>query len=971
MQKPLVNAWQRYRTACEQAAFSLPETIDFYHSLWHILASSDYVTNIFCQYVHLPIEFFNDPSSLRAAASPRHPDIMDTADKPRYVGNEKLREDFLQEWKSFALTVTDEASMMEALRHFRHKAITRIIWRDLLNLSSFSEHLQELSTLADVCVQIATDFIYQLSCQQWGTPCNEQGEPQLFVILAVGKLGGSELNLSSDIDLIFTYPEDGMTCNGSRKITNQQFFTKVGQQLIKALADITVDGFVYRVDMRLRPYGQSGNLVMNFNAIENYYQYQGREWERYALIKARVITGKPEHAKKLMSLLHPFVYRRYLDYGAFEALREMRELVANEVKRRLIKKDIKQGEGGIRQIEFLVQAFQLIRGGQNQQFQHQQLLVVLSRLAQSGYLDKNVCIELEKAYIFLRRTEHRIQMMHDHQTHVLPKLPLDRSRLYFTMGYQNWVDFQAALKRHLNNVSRHFNNISSTPNTLEKEAHYAHFDSFSHIWSCLDENETKKSLEKMGYKEADTIQHLLLQFKESRSCQRLKKHAISRLDKIMRVIIMMIAKKNNQVLLMTRMLRLMQSIARRSAYLALLLEKPQALAYLINIAQESEWVLEQICTYPVLLDELLSPPLLREVIDKSMLEHELEQRINWLPVNDLEGQMDHLRQFKLACFLHVATLEIFKTQKSIDIPHVLNDITEVILTKVYDLSLDFMLSHYGIKENANEMKQKIPFGIIAYGKVGARELNYASDLDLVFLYDMVDDKGIESHQKTMTAADFSLRLAQRIIHMLSTHTASGTLYEVDVRLRPAGSAGLLVSPILAFAKYLREQAWTFEHQALVKARMVAGPQILEAAFEELRAEILTKKRSPEILRNEISEMRLKMHEQHRQQRKNELKLEKGGLTDIEFIVEYFMLSKSRECPSLLTQRSSVPLLQLLIDYQLMETNDATGLISAYTHYQMLLRRKICQPDFEIGSDAQLQTHLQNVRDIWNKIFNSV
>lgn len=943
MQKPLLRHWQRYQDAANAAHISIPQTAEFLQALWRILAVSDYVSHIFCHQVQYPIEFFQAPPQ-------------------KYQ-----HQDFLNEWSLFSSNIQDEDTLMRALRMFRHKAITRIIWRELLNLCSFTEHLQELSALADVCVQVATEFIYQQSCLQWGTPCNESGQAQPFIVIAVGKLGGNELNLSSDIDLIFTYPEEGVTSTCGRSISNEQFFTKVAQTFIKVLANVTEDGFVYRVDVRLRPHGQSGKLVLNFSAIENYYQYQGREWERYALIKARIVTGT-EYAQQLLSLLHPFVYRRYLDYGAFESLREMKELVSGEVKRRRIQKDIKLGPGGIRQIEFLVQAFQLIRGGQHPQFQHRELLVVLSRLAQSGYLEKKVCKDLEKSYIFLRRLEHRIQMIHDNQTHIIPKSPLDRARVTITMGYPGWEAFQIALKGHIASVSGYFDSISSTPQHNKAAQINTQYDK-ALVWSCIEESETKNILLQMGYQNPEAIQASLLQFKNSRLCQGLKKHASARLDKIMPVLIVMIAKSQNQIHLLERMLRMMQAIVRRSAYLSLLLEKRQALSYLINIAEQSEWVLQQLCAYPVLLDELLSPPQWPNGLDILTLEKELSERLSWLSPNDLEGQMDNLRQFKLTWFLHVATDEIFHTQANGDIAKTLCDITEVILAKVYEISLDFMIRHYHLKEDIKTLQEKIPFGIIAYGKLGAREINYASDLDLVFLFDAQNNQTIESQDKAISNDEFSLRLAQRIIHILSTHTASGTLFEVDVRLRPLGSAGLLVSPIQAFGKYLREQAWTFEHQALVKARFILGPTVLNDSFDILRQDILSSFREPHHLQNEILLMREKMLGHH-VSKSHDIKVIKGGLADIEFIAQYYILRFAKEFPVLLNERAVLSILEQLLSLRLMTEIDVNLLKHAFVHYQMLIRRKILQPAFHLSEDSLLDLHLQAVHQIFQKTFSS-
>ncbi len=940
MQPYAASAWKLYELSANQHNCPPLQEPQFLHGLWLMLASSDYVTRLLCQ----------TPSLAQEIQPALHRDFIE--------------EDYFKVWEPFSDNVTDEITLMQALRKFSQKYMLHIIWRELLGLSSFDAHLQALSSLADVCVKVATDFLYKAACQQFGTPCNEQGQPQPFVVVAVGKLGASELNLSSDIDLIFTYPEEGVTLDGPRKISNQQFFTKIGQQLIKVLAEITNEGFVYRVDMRLRPHGQSGSLVLNFNAIENYYQYHGRDWERYALIKARVITGDEASKQRLYALLQPFIYRRYLDYGAFESLREMRDLVALEVKRKQIKKNIKLGPGGIRQIEFLAQAFQLIRGGQHRQFQHRQLLVILARLAQGGLIEERVCKELESAYIFLRKSEHRLQLFHNQQTHVLPTNALDKERLYFTMGYTSWGEYQRALKTHTQLVENHFNHISSSPHShdhINTELNEAAL-----VWSKLAEASfSVPLLEKMGYVDAKSIYDQLLHFKESRTCQNLKKHASLRLDKIMPVLIFKIAKIAHSSLVIERMLRLMQSITRRSAYLSLLLEKPKALDYLIHIAHLSEWILSQLCDYPILLDELLSPPSITEVTSREYLEKELNERLSWLPANDLEGQMDHLRQFKMSSYLHLALLEIDNQNNSLDIYAALNNIVEIILNKIMDLSIDFMISHFQLTQTKAALKEKIPFAIVAYGKLGAGELTYQSDLDLVFLYTTPEQSMISG--KMHSHEEYALRLAQRIIHMLSTHTACGTLYEVDVRLRPGGSAGLLVSHFEAFKKYLHEKAWTWEHQALVKARVVAGASLLD--FEKLRADILTKKRDPELLAKEIKKMREKMHE-HRY-RKNEIKMVKGGLADIDFIAQYFMLLKANECPSLLTMRSSTAIVETLLKHHLIQNEDGALLLAALHCYQQYIRRKIFQPELALSEDERLNDYLGKISLLWQRIFNNM
>lgn len=936
LQSPLNVVWQQYCREAQLAGITLSQDKTFLNGLWRVLALSDYAGQVFCAHPHYPLEFHAVKKNKEISATDLH----------------KI-------WRFYASEVKDEITLMSQIRQFRHRVLTQILWRELLGQRSFLKHLQELSLLADVSIQIATQYIYESLAKQWGTPCNSQGIAQPFMVIALGKLGGEELNFSSDVDLMFTYPEEGMT--DSLRCTNEQFFTKVGQQLIKVLGEVTEEGFVYRVDMRLRPHGQSGNLVMNFAALEGYYQYYGRDWERYALIKARVVTGPLPYAEKLEALLSPFIYRKYLDYGAIEALREMRDLIANEVKRRSLQNDLKLGPGGIRQIEFLVQVFQLIRGGREPQFQHRQLLVALGRLAESGYIENVVFDHLRNAYLFLRICEDRIQMMHDTQTAQLPE-GSDRARLFYAMNFAQWEDFYNTLNTHLQRVMQAFKLIFAVPKPIINVNQSQRL-----LWSQIDDPGAPKILQSLGYFPGEEAQIKLMQFKNSRLCQNLKKHASTRLDKMMPLVISMVAATNPSIVLLSKMLRFVQSLVRKSAYLALLIERPNALAYLIKLCDASEWILEQLCAYPVLLDELLSPPSWKEISEKEFLAKALEVRMRWLANDDLESQMDRLREFKLACYLHFAAHEIFE-KEIIDIPLAINELTEVILAKIYELSLQFMISHYQLKENVQKIKEKISFGIVAYGKLGAKELNYASDLDLVFLYAAKDEEVVLQGRVALNAGEFSLRLAQRIIHMLSTHTTSGKLYEVDVRLRPGGSAGLLVSQFPAFRKYLFVHAWTFEHQALVKARVVVGSSIIKKHFEKLRTQILFLRRDPVILKKDIKEMREKMLSQWHS-KENILKQGAGGLADIEFIVQYAVLHWANAYPLLSSKRNTIKILQQLSDYQLLSEAEAELLVTAYLDYQQIIRRKILQPEYDFINQPILSHHQQAVIALWDHVFN--
>ena len=934
--------WQQYFLAASNQQYDIPNDIEFLKALWRVLALSDYASHVFVRHVRYP-ELINqslkDPALTQLAAE--------------------------LSWQAYAKDVMDQQSLMQALRHFRQFHLTHILWRDIVALESFNSQLESLSILADTIIQETVNILYAWLVNEWGTPQNDKNEQQYFLIVALGKLGGKELNFSSDIDLLFTYPFSGMTFGKERVISNEQFFTKLGQKFIKVLTEVTADGFVYRVDMRLRPHGQGGNLVMNFSALENYYQYQGRDWERYALIKARVITSV-NSGEKLIALLQPFVYRRYLDYGAFSALRNMKDLVDMEVKRRNKEKDLKLGKGGIRQIEFLVQAIQLIRGGREPKFREQNLLKTLKLIVNAGYIEQVDYQELTDAYLFLRKTEHRIQMIHDAQTHALPKNIIDRARLTMMMGFDDEKAFKRLLKKHTDQVVKHFNLITATPRHFASETVLNSPLHYKFLWSELHDKEGSIStLHKIGYHAPHEMWEQLRLFKESRLIQSLKKQASSRLDEVVPALLVLLAKEPNPLVLLSRMLRLLLSIVRRSAYLALLIERPQVLKYLVSICGVSEWVLTQICSYPVLLDELLSPPSWEEMTSRHYLEQMLSDRMKWIDANDLESQMEQLRQFKLGCFLSLAALELL-TEQSLDIARALSDITEVILAEVYYVSLEFMIKHYEMKSSIQEIVQQVPFAIVAYGKLGARELNYASDLDLVFLFDASDESKILQGKTALTPAEFSLRLAQRIIHMLNVPTATGVLYEVDVRLRPGGSAGLLVSHLNAYRTYLHQHAWTWEYQALIKARAIIGPESLRQGFEDCREKVLSVKRSSFQLAKDIVQMREKIHGHRVNPKQMDIKTMPGGIADIEFMVQYLVLKFAHDFPELLKERSTVNLLSLLSEGKLLDENISSQLLSLYLQYQVCLRRHILQSEIKEGSQS-FTLERQAVQKIWETI----
>ena len=755
--------------------------------------------------------------------------------------------------------IASEDVLMRALRQYRNREMIRIIWRDLNRLATTRQTTQDLSGLADACIEHALHWLYQDLIPTLGVPLGghygEEPRPQQMIVLGMGKLGAGELNLSSDIDLIFTYPNQGETSGDRRKLTNQEFFTRLGQRLIKVLDTRTSDGFVFRVDMRLRPYGSSGALAMSFSAMEQYYQDQGRDWERYAMIKARVVAGDKEQGDNLLKMLRPFVYRRYIDFGAITALRDMKRLIEREVKRKGMKKNIKLGPGGIREIEFIVQSFQLIHGGRDRTLQKKALLDVLPALEAQNYLPGQVTEELKQAYLFLRDLEHALQAVKDKQTQDLPKGDAARERLSYSMGFKTWGELLPVLDKHRDNVIRHFDHVisgSSNHHTVPKRS-----DQWRMLWlNELNETEALKLLDKKGFLNPESSLRLLLALRDGKALSRVRRQSRERVDKFMPFLLEIASLSEKPDVAISRLLPLVEAVLRRTAYLVLLMENPAAFEHLSKLCVASPWIADQIARTPALLDEFLNLGALYKPPQKNELADELRQQLAHIPEDDLEAQMEALRYFKMAHILRVTAAHVVGTLPLMKESDYLTWIAEVVLEQVIEIAWRNLTERFGRPVSESGGFCDPGFIIIGYGKLGGIELGPGSDLDLVFVHNGVANRETEGPRKT-DSTTFYTRLGQRIIHILTTHTLSGALYDVDMRLRPSGASGLLVSSFSAYEKYQQNDAWTWEHQALVRARVVAGDAALANHFEQLRSDVLSKTRDPEKLRHDVVEMRTK------------------------------------------------------------------------------------------------------------------
>jgi [glutamine synthetase] adenylyltransferase / [glutamine synthetase]-adenylyl-L-tyrosine phosphorylase len=891
---------------------------------------------------------------------------------------EKTTEGYLrQRWGEFLSTVTSETELQAALRQFRMETQFRIIWRDLMRWSDLAETMAATSDFADVCLQGALDWLYEDCCSQYGTPwgvnpATGREEAQPLIVLGMGKLGGHELNVSSDIDLIFAYPGKGETRGARRAIDNQQFFTRLGQKLIQALDQITADGFVFRVDMRLRPYGQSGALALSFAALETYYQDQGRDWERYAMVKARVVAGDQQAGQVLMDSLKPFVYRKYIDFSAFESLRSMKSMISREVRRRGLENNIKLGSGGIREIEFVVQAFQLIRGGRDRELQQRELLTILRELEALELLPSVVVNELAAAYTFLRNLEHALQGMEDKQTQLLPDNDADRARVALIMGYDDWSACQEALDGHRQRVATHFADIIATE---EDDGDRVDIDEeWQELWMGeMDEDAaigwlTEHQFEspESSYRELDTL-------RSSRTVQSLQTQGRQRLNRFMPVLLEALCHVDEPSQTLSRVLQLVEAILRRTAYMVLLLENPGARAQLVKLCSESPWIASQLAETPLLLDELLNAESLYKPPAKEELRDDLRQQMLRIPFEDLEEQMDTLRHFKKAHILRVAASELRGTLPLMKVSDYLTWIAEVVLDHVVDVAFANLVSRYGYPGRQEGAADDTDFAVIGYGKLGGIELGYTSDLDLVFIHSGDPERSTDG-EKSIDNAIFFTRLGQRIVHILNTQTPAGQLYEVDMRLRPSGNSGLLVGTMTAFEKYQRSDAWTWEHQALARARGVAGCADTLQAFETIRESILCQSRERQALREEVIAMREKMRSALGTPAKSgqapevfHVKHDNGGIIDIEFMVQYLMLAYSSEFPELTRYSDNIRQMEELGRVGVIPVDDAQGLREAYITLRSTIHRRALQNlNSQVAEDA-FRDERAYIQAMWNRV----
>ena len=885
---------------------------------------------------------------------------------PSMLADKQRQQEYREQLASLLAESQDESAAHRVLRQFRRREMVYIAWKDFTHGWTLEESLHHLSQLAEAMIVETYQWQYKVCCKEWGTPTNAAGEAQPMLIIGMGKLGGGELNFSSDIDLIFTYPENGETQGTRRSISNAQFFTRLGQRIIKALDQQTFDGFCYRVDMRLRPFGESGPLVMSYAALEDYYQEQGRDWERYAMIKARVMGCEmyPQY-QELRQMLRPFVFRRYIDFSAIQSLRRMKSMISSEVRRRGLSHNIKLGSGGIREIEFIAQSFQLIRGGREPSLRGRGLLETLEAIGQLGQLPQDQVNYLTAAYRYLRQLENLMQAMADKQTQTLPEAEEERLKLAIAMRSPSWDALLEEIHQHMHRVHIVFESLIGDEEEDEAQEVARHF---YELWDMAAKYDVVEQIlsQDLAMHDVETMTKEIIQFKADLAKKTLGPRGREVLARLMPKVFSTIFSHPEAMFGLSRVLHLLHNICTRTTYLELLDEHPAALVQLVRLCTASPMISEQLSRYPILLDELIDPQHLYRPIPLDSYQTELRDFLARIPEDDMEQQMDALRQFKQICMLRIAAADIAGALPIMKVSDHLTYLAEAIVEAVVQQAWLQVSEKYGEPTHLQQREGK-GFAVIGYGKVGGWELGYNSDLDIVFMHDCPVDVYTDG-KKEIDGRQFYLRLAQRIIHIFSTRTASGILYDVDTRLRPSGASGLLVSPTLAFDEYQHQEAWTWEHQALVRARVIYGDEPLSIAFRNIRYDVLCKSREQAKLQRDVVEMREKMRHHLGGQKAGRfmLKQDVGGITDIEFLAQYLVLNFSHDKPKLTRWCDNVRIFETLIAQQVMEEEQAVRLTQAYTSMRdEIHRRNLLNLDADVAQ-TKFITEREWVQQAWQQ-----
>jgi len=906
----------------------------------HVLACSEFVQKQACLHVDTVLQGFN----------------LSEAEKMQLPDNYQL-----ELWQAME-SAKDEAAILSLLRRSRNQRMLLIAWADSLG-ADVEQVILSLSELADCYIQVSCDWAYQKLCARYGIPRDEEGVEQKLIVIGMGKLGAYELNFSSDIDLIYCYPSAGET-DGDRRITNEEFFLRMCRLLSSLLDQKTPDGFVFRVDTRLRPFGNSGALAQNFTALEAYYQSSAREWERYAMIKGRLITGEEVDKKYLMSMIKPFVYRRYLDYGVFDSIRVMKRQIDEQLRKKDNEDSVKLGPGGIREIEFIGQAFQLVRGGRDVSLQQRSIIPLLGLLAEKNIIEKKTHQDLVSDYCYLRRLENAIQQIADQQTHLLPKDEISQAHLLQAMHMGSWPSLVEKTQGVMQRVHGYFNELvaSTAPDEVSE---LGQID-----WINADMPTLVEYFQDKGFLEPDQLAKIVHDFCTSYNVRQAQSKGREYLALLLNLFFKQISQQSRQIDISSSFLQLLERISTRTVYLVLLVENEQVLKQLIKLAIGSPWVVSQIAKTPLLLDELIDPRRLYAPATYDEMVEELDEIIGRIEETDEEQILDALRVFKQVNMLRVAAADLTGAIPLMIVSDKLTAIAEVIVNKAVLLSWQTITKKYGIPKGAGQDKVS-GFAVIGFGKVGGFELGFGSDLDLVFLHRDFSDDEHTCGDKSVPLSVFYSRLVRRIISLLTTRTQSGPLYEIDLRLRPNGNSGLLVSSLAAFKKYQIEKAWTWEQQALIRARLLNVQVDIAASFSVIREQSLCAKREPEAIKKDIIEMRTKMRENLLKAKAGHFDLKQGygGIVDIEFIVQFGVLTHAAENKALIQYTDNIQLIKNLEVIGFLTSVQSQTLVEAYQRYREASHHATLAERKAVVVSGLFEEQAKAVCSIWNEFFN--
>jgi glutamate-ammonia-ligase adenylyltransferase len=862
-----------------------------------------------------------------------------------------------------AVTAGDAATLAAVLRTLRRRVLVQTLARDLGGRARLAEVSSNMTALAETALSAAVTLHHAALAARHGEPRDEHGAGQRLVVIGMGKLGGAELNVSSDVDLVFVFPEDGET-DGARPISNREFFDQLGRRVIGTLDDVTPEGFVFRVDMRLRPYGDSGPLTVPYAALEQYLITQGRAWERYAWLKARPLTGAMHD--ELQAHITPFVFRKYLDFDAYEGLRDIHRQIREQGKRRDYAPDLKLGPGGIREIEFIVQALQLVRGGREPGLRVRGTQAALHALAARGILPQSAIAMLREAYVFLRNVEHRLQYRDDRQTQMLPSDPGEREALAQAAGFATVEDFDAALAAHRDAVSSQFaaafgdtardrHEAPTQPRGIVAVANSIQLSTFAAIWrGDVSADTAVAALVAAGYADPAELVAELDRVRASGRYVQLPALSRQRVDDLVPQLLLVAATERvagvDAQTVFRRLFGLLEAISRRSAYLALLTEHPPVLPRLAQLTGASQWAADYLTRHPLLLDELLDARVLLTEPDWNGWRAELA-RVLGEAARDPERQMDALRHFQHAQAFRLLAQDLAGMLTVERLADHLSALADVVLAAT--------MTEVWAQQNGGSASPP-RFAIVGYGKLGGKELGYASDLDLVFLHDDPDDAAPERYA----------RFAQRLVTWLTSTTAAGSLYDTDLRLRPDGASGLTVASLASFWAYQRAHAWAWEHQALTRARFVAGDAAIGAEFEAGREAILRLPRDRARLAADVIEMRRKMAAGHPNRTPLfDLKHDAGGMVDVEFAVQFLVLAHAHDHPELTRNAGNIALLHLAGELSLLPAALALGAADAYREFRRLQHQIRLTGAPHARVDAVMhEDRRSSVAALWKQVF---